>query len=202
MLDVRLKLFDLIDRQSYVGGSEVGAGKSGLLLEMRHELVRLRKLFPGLRQKGGAPPAALKDDTVDAGTKAAQGIGFAAELERLRRGQHGHLDAHGGQFVGEEGRKARVAKSGGAGVLSHVFVKRAMCFESADAAAQLPLKGERDEGGGRFIEPDRTGRGGPRLAEFGGNGRARQGGEKPPFGLMFSGLDEFLRHLSLTVSPE
>ena len=100
--NVRLKFFDLIDRQLHVIGPEVG-GKPGFLLEMGHELLGLRQLFPGLRQKGGAPTAVLENDAVDAGTKAAQGIGFTAELERLWRGQHGNLDAHGGQFVGRQG---------------------------------------------------------------------------------------------------
>ena len=189
--NVRLKTFDLIDRQSHVIGPEVG-GKPGLLLEMGHELLRLRQLFPDLRQKGGAPAGVLENNAIDAGTKAAQGVGFTAELERLRGGQHGNLDAHGGQFVGREGREARVAKSGGAGVLSHVVVKGAMRFERADAAAQLPVKGERDEGGRWFIEPDRTRQGGPRRAEFGGYGSARQCGEEPPSDLMFSRQDELL----------
>ena len=189
--NVRPKFFDLIDRQSHVIGPEVG-GKPGFLFEMGHELLRLRQLFPHLRQKGGAPAGVLENDAVDAGTKAAQGLGFAAELERLRRGQHGNLDANGGQFVGRQGWKARVAKSGGAGVLSHVVVKGAMRFERADAAAQLPVKGKGHEGGRRFIEPDRAWQGGPRRAEFGGNGSARQSGEELPSGLMFSGQDEFL----------
>ena len=191
-LNVRPKFFDLKDRQSHVIGPEVG-GKPGLLLELGHELVRLRKLFPDLRQKGGAPPAVLKNDAVDAGTKAAQGIGFAPELERLQRGQHGNLNAHGGQFVGPQGWKARVAKSGSAGVVSHVVVKGAMRFERAYAAAQLPVKGKGDEGGCRFIEPDRTWQGGPRRTEFGSNGSARQCGEEPPSGLMFSWQCEFFR---------
>ena len=191
LLNVRLKSFDLKDRQSRVIDPEVG-GKTGLLLEMRHELVRLRQLFPDLWQKGGLPAAVLKNDTVDAGTKAAQGLGFAAELERLRHGQHGNLNAHGEQFVGRQGWKARIAKSGGAGVVSHVVVKGAMRLERADAAAQLSVKGKGDEGGRRLIEPDRTWQGGPRRAEFGGNGSARQSGEEPPSGLMFSGQDEVL----------
>jgi hypothetical protein len=189
--NVRPKFFDLIDRQSHVIGLEVG-GKPGFLLEMGHELLRLRQLFPHLRQKGGAPAGVLENYAVDAGTKAAQGIGFTAELERLRRGQHGNLDAHGGQFIGRQGWKARVAKSGGAGVVSHVVVKGAMRLERADAAAQLPVKGKGHEGGRRFIEPDRTWQCGPRRAEFRGNGSARQCGEEPPSGLMFSGQDEFL----------
>jgi hypothetical protein len=56
----------------------------------------------------------------------------------------------------------------------------------------LPVKRKGHEGGRRFIEPDRTRQGGPRRAEFRGNGSARQCGEKPPSGLMFSGQDEFL----------
>jgi hypothetical protein len=56
----------------------------------------------------------------------------------------------------------------------------------------LPVKGKGDEGGRGFIEPDRTWQGGPRRAELGGNGRARQSDEEPPSGLMFSGQDEFL----------
>jgi hypothetical protein len=188
---LRLKYLDLIDRESQVAVPKVG-GKPGLLLEMRHELVRLRQLSPDLRQKGGAVSAVLNDDAVDAGTKAEQGIGLAAELERLRRGQDGNLDAHVGELVGRQRRKARVVESGCVGVARHVVEEGAMRFERANAATQLPVKGEGDEGSRRFIEPGRTRQDGPGRAEFRGDGSACQRGEKPPLGLMFSGQDEFL----------
>jgi hypothetical protein len=110
----------------------------------------------------------------------------------LRHGQNGNFNAHDGQLVGRQGCEARVTKSGGAGIVSHVVVKGAIRFERADAAAQLTVKGKRDESGRRFIEPDRTWQGGPGRAEFAGNGSARQCDEEPPSGLMFSGQDEFL----------
>ena len=182
----------MIDRQAHAIPPEV-RGIAGLSLEKRHEVVRLRELLPDLREKRGPPRAVLKNDPVDAGTEATQGIGFAAECEWLWHGQHGNLDAYGGQFVGFEGWKARVVKSGGAGVVRHVVVKRAMRFERADAAAQLPVKRECDERGRRFIEPDRTLQGGPWLAEFGRNGPARQSDEEPPSVLMFRGQDDFFR---------
>lgn len=151
---MRLESFDLKDLQSHVIGPEAG-GKPRLLLEMRHELAWLRQLFPDLRQKHGAPVAVLKDDAVDAATKAAQGIGFAAERERLRHGQHGNLNAHGGQFIGCQGWKPRIAKSRGVGVVRDVVVEGLMRLDRADAAAQLRANGKGDEGGRRLIEPDR-----------------------------------------------
>ena len=72
--------------------------------------------------------------------------------------------------------------------MNHVVVEGAIRFKRSDASTQLPVKGKGDEGGRRFIEPDRTWEGGPRRTEFGCNGSARQCGEKPPSGLMFSVL--------------
>jgi hypothetical protein len=66
-----------------------------------------------------------------------------------------------------------------------------MRLERPDTAAQLPVKRKGDESGRRFIEPDRTRQGGPGSAEFGGNGRASQRGEEPPFGLMLGGMRSF-----------
>lgn len=191
MSNVRLKSFDLKDRQSDAIAPEF-RGKPCLLLEMRHELVRFRQLLPDLRQKGGAPSAAFENDAVDARTKAAQGIGFAVEPERLRFRQHGNLESHVGQFAGRQGRETRVVKGGGAGVASHVVVKGAMRFDRADAASQLAVKRKGDEGSRRLVEPGGTWQGGPWRAEFGGDGGVRQRGEEPPSDLTFSGQDEFL----------
>ena len=72
--------------------------------------------------------------------------------------------------------------------MNHVVVEGAIRFKRSDASTQLPVKGKGDEGGRRFIEPDRTWQGGPRRAEFGGNGSAGQCGEELPSCLMFSVL--------------
>ena len=119
-------------------------------------------------------PAIFQDHAIHFRAQLAQGFGFVADCHGRGRGEHGDFQPHLVQFPVQQGREARVAESRGAGVFFHVLPQRSMCLERADAAAQVALLGEGDEGRPGCIQPVRVGRMGGRLVEFAGDGGARQ----------------------------
>jgi hypothetical protein len=136
-------------------------------------MARLGQLLPDLRQESAAPVAGDQDHAVDAGPQLAQGIGFVLELHGLRRGQQRDLDPGARQFGQGQGRKAGIAKGGGDRIGTHVALERTVGFERADAAAQVAVPGQGDEGGAGRVQRGMVRLGLHRLAEFGRNGVAR-----------------------------
>ncbi len=64
-----------------------------------------------------------------------QCILFTAEEDRFRFAEQGYIDEHVGEFLFTERIEARIAKGRCHCVVAHIVDERAMCFQTADAAA-------------------------------------------------------------------
>jgi hypothetical protein len=131
-------------------------------------------LFPDLRQEGRAPATGAEDHAVDVRAQLGEGVGLVAESHGSGGVSSETSTRVSGSSSALSGSK-RGSRKAAAGVFLNVLEQRAPGFEAADAAAQVAVLGEGDEGGARFVQfrqVDRNRRAGQ--AEAGGDGVAGQ----------------------------
>jgi len=114
--------------------------------------MRLAQVLPYLRQEGAALAVPFEDDAIDPGTQFGDRVRLVGEIDAHGWRQKRYFDARALQFRRSQGRKARVAEGGGARVGANIGIERPVCLERADAAAQVAVLGEGDEGRTRLPE--------------------------------------------------
>src|SRR5512133_2873408 len=65
--------------------------QAGLAFEMGHEVVRVRQLFPYLRQEGAAVATVFEDDAVHTGAQLRERIMLAVEFHRFGNRKQGNF---------------------------------------------------------------------------------------------------------------
>jgi len=121
-------------------------GEAGLLLERGNEFGRGRELLPYGRQEGPAPGPRLENESIHPGLQRLDQLGLARDGNGHERTRDRYLDRKTDPLLGRQREEAWIAKGGRGRVAGDIGDQGAGRLERADAAAQIAVAAQADEG--------------------------------------------------------